>query len=769
MNLTPNWQAARDGRTTDPNAVNASAHVNQLLGTHGITDLYRGAALVTQNGGTQLVWYTPGNGQDVDQPFVMPGGKTAIGRVTIPILPSGNGADLLVQLWPDNGSGSPNTTGSPLASTYIPASWLVNLSATQGITAGGVLAVSEYNTLAGTGGIQTTSWAPPAGDSTGVASNASVVTSGEFMIFLGGLTSNPVGVVATAQYQGGTTLSLPVQQPSLPQASYYGGAAANSNTLILTGGFTTVAISTVWVASWDPNQGLVGSWSAQQQLPQTLWGMSTVISGSTVYVIGGYNGSSVQNTVYYTTITNGQVGAWKPGPQLPTATLSNCAAVINGWLIVAGGATVATSTPTSAVYYAKINSDGSLGAWQTGPSLPVAMYAYAPGWDVAVTDSAIVIVGGFTAPSTYTNAIQVLTVSADGPASTWQQYQWTEAFIEAVGAFSIGSGQWEIVNPIIASSIYRTATMTPTPMISVPLPATGLTAGATYHVLMQQNQRFSSSDYLAIGTLDASPLPNAALVSTRYSGTWSVLAATYSVPLSVYDNSTAGVPMHTWQDGVSGLASRTSTLVRSSTYKTLLGVCEATLTPDNPLNLNSTFASGVANWTATNCTFTQSSAQVHGGFAFSGLMTPNGTSATVFVESNKGPVPTNYAQGAGSNAEFYMQATSYVYSPTGYSSVSLSVNWYDSASNLLSTSSNVVSVPAATWTLLANFFAVPAGAAQATLVPTESGTPSASNTLFLSGPTLTAAPVNTGAMSSVAAVSYPSGANWPPTGVTQLA
>ena len=165
-------------------------------------------------------------------------------------------------------------------------------------------------------------------------------------------------------------------------------------------------------------------------------------------------------------------------------------------------------------------------------------------------------------------------------------------------------------------------------------------------------------------------------------------------------------------------------------------------------------------------TFAQANAQVHGGFPFSGLMTPFGTNSQAYVESNMGPLSVNYAS---TNAEYWYVANGWLYSPTGYSQVSLTVSWYDRSQGYIGSSSNFGSLAAGVWTNVVNYYAAPPTACYATVLAFEIGTPPATATLYLSNVALTAAPEVTGALASVAAVNYPPGAPWPPTGVTQLA
>lgn len=776
MNTTPSWEAARNGLPGDLNVTNHANQVDQLLGTHGITALYTGSALVTPSGGANFTWLSYGTTTDLDQPFTLPGGHTSIGRVIIPVNPVGNGADLLVGLYPDNGSGAPNTA-SLLSGTVIPASWINNLSAPSGISNGGPLATARFNTLYMSGGFTQTTWAAPSGGPGGSATTASQTTSGNFIITAGG--SDPasnvsVATVVTSQYAGGGVEQLSVPQPSLPVGTEGGVIAATASALVYAGGGTqptvggsvVTPVAAVWTASWNPNTGAIGSWSAQTSLPQPAYQCSGATYNNTVYVVGGQNNTGTLNTVYYATINNGQISAWSQGSALPTAVILPTVAVIGNWLIVVGGLNAGSNT---GAYYAPLNPDGSPGAWNTAPSLPSAVSAYNSGWNAVTAGNVMALLTGTTGGIGFSDAVQMLTFTATGPADQWYSTHWSHATAEQYGAFARGDGGYDLVALNYPNNYYEYTKLVPVPMLSVPLPATGLTAGAVYHVVLQQRPSGSSSSYLQYGITNAA-LTADALKSSRHSGTWVTAQSGYSMPMSVYDNTATGAILHTWEDPTStgsaytsNLAARASTLLYNQ-YQLPIGLCEATNLPNDPLNSNPTFTSGTSPWTATNCTLAQSSAQTHGGFAFSGLMTPNGTSATVFVQSEN--VPINSGTAITNPGRFY-QVNGWVYSSTGWSSVSVSINWYDRTGTYLSTSSNPVSVPAATWTNLVNYFNPPLGAAQAAIVPTESGTPGVTNTLYLSNVTLTAASELTTTAAPVSQITYAS--VWTPTSVTQLA
>jgi hypothetical protein len=786
MPTTARWEAARNGLPGDLNATNHAAQVDQFLGTHGITPIYEGNQLVTPSGGAfpvptgaAFTWLTYGTATDFAQPFTMPGGHTAIGRITAPVQPVGNGADLLVSLYPDNGSGAPNTANL-LAATMVPAPHLASLTAPSGLGAGGPLTAARFNTLYSTGGLNTVTWGGAAGNINGAAGFASSTTSGNYFINVGGslVTGGPAANtndVLTVKFVSSGVLGLPVPQPGLPTTLGDAAVTTTTGSVIVVGGYTyspsAAALSTVFTASWDSANGVIGSWSTQAALPQALWALCAAASGNTVYVVGGLtNSNALVNTVYWATVNNGQISAWNT-TSYPLNIYRPAVAVIQGHLVVAGGATVyGGTTDTAAVYYAAINSDGSLGAWRAGPSIPIPFDTLGTQQSFTFTSHALILLGGVS-NTVGTNNFQVLSFDANGPADTWYSVNLggLSNSTGQIGAFLLGSGEHQVFYLDYSNQSYTYTDAAPVPMVSVPLPASGLTAGGKYHVVLQQKPSQSASDYLQYG-ITQNALPSDALKSSRHSGTWITARTGFSAPMTVYDRTAGGSVLHTWDDpastgssATSNIAARTTTMLYNG-YGLPYGVCEATALPNDPLNANPTFTTGTTPWTATNCTLTQSSTQTHGGFPFSGLITPNGTSATVSAQSELVPISAGNALTQG--ARWYL-LNGWLYSPTGWSTVPLSVNWYDRNGTLLSTSSSTVSLTAATWTNETLYFDAPAGAAQAAIVITESGTPAAGNTLYLSNVTLTAAPELAETLAPVSQITY--SGSWPPTGVTQLA
>lgn len=581
--FNPSWQAARAGMPGDSNATNHATQISQFLATHGVTPVYAGNQIVTPLGycgpSNPINWVNLGT-FDMDQPFAMPAGATAIGRVTLPLTPVGAGADVTVSLCADSG-GSP---GTAITSTRIPASWLTQLAAAGGLSAAGPLGTALSNSVV-FGPVTNTAWSQPAVSANGSGTYACPVTSGSYTILLGGWdsTANAAATtVATIQYQGGQAVSGPVPQPPLPKGAWFAMAAATASTVIFAGGINGLAnLANVWTASWDPDTGSISAWTAQTALPNPVINGGMATWGDFVYVVGGNTANTSASATagtWYASAVNGQIQSWLPGPSLPAAITNPYVAVVGNWLIAAGGLN-SSGTALTGCYYTAINADGSPGPWKAGPSLPVQGYAFSPGWNLMAADSAMVIVSGpQTSSSSVSSYTQALTVSADGPALTWRQEY---ANVSVLGEFQMAyyqsgnPGEW--MTFALHLTNYDATAMDPMPVISVPLPASGLTAGATYHLVLHQDGG-DLNDYVLTPLL---PNGEAMAAQTRPAtgGAWTPQPSVYSMLAGVWDQAPAGSLLHLQEDA----AAKVTSLIPAAASNQLLGVCEATAFPDGTL------------------------------------------------------------------------------------------------------------------------------------------------------------------------------------------
>ena len=765
---TPAWSAPINGLPGNQRASLASAHLNQLLGAHAQTQIYTGVGVATpQHGGQNFQWHTPAGNVDIDQPFTMSG--TTLGRVVLPLLPAGNGADVLVTLYPDS-SGIPNTS-SPIAATKVTAAYLAQVAATSGLTAAGPLATEANNSAFLTGGVTNPAWTEPASDSGGFSTFTSYTVNGNYIISLGGRTTlgsaASLPYVFSTYYCGGGVLSAPVPQPALPQGLELSApVVCNNSTIVTIGGYTTATSSVCYTASWNPSTGVIGAWSQQTSLPTQINKAGAASWGSYVYSVGGLAGPSqtFTNAVYMNIVNNGQLGTWTAVNPLPVALSAVTCFAINGWLIVAGGDNSSFSQ-VNTTYYAAINADGSVGTWLSGPNLPSVGDSNLAGFTLAQAGDLLLWIGGGV-----TEPVQVLPVTANGPGPYWRQSDWvnpTGITEFVVGAFSNGDGTYDVV--AIDPSLPQVAVskLTPAPMVSVPLPATGLTNGGTYHVVVQAVPTTSASDYVSVGLIDSSSAGSAysvsALQSSRHSGTWTTITSGSSVPMQLYDGSASGRLLHVWQDPdpMFKVAQSAGSLLYNS-RGLLAGALEVTAHPGLPLNANPTFTSGVSPWTAVNGTVTQSSAQVHGGYAFSGLLTPTGGFTQAYALSELIPV-TQTPYGAAQ----WLLVNGWFYTPTTWSAFDLSVFWFDQSGAFISSSDLNTSLTGATWTQESHYVTPPATTASARILAILNGSPTSAQLLYMSNVQLLLAPECVGALTSAATVNYGT-APWPPTGVTQL-
>lgn len=763
---TPAWSAARSGLLGDTGAMDASAQVNQFLGTHGITAVYQGNPILTPVGSGGTAWQYHLDAYDIAQPFTMSG--TAIGRVAVPLLPVGSGTDLIVSLY-TNSAGAPGTL---VNSARIPAAWISRLAAVSGVSepssispitqyTNSPLAVSQFNTFH-MGATTLTNWSYPVVIPGFSVANAGQTYYGNYYILIGGQGgaggTTFVNNVFTIAYDTAGNLSQAIPQPAFPTNNSGSCATAvvtdpssGSLTVVAAGGSTASGVHTAatYTASFDPVKGVVSAWTSQANLPQVVWdGIGATWNGY-FYSIGGTNGGNTAdlNTVYYAQVQNGQITAWNTANPIPAMLDSTYATAINGFLVVFGGETFGLVNQTTC-WYAPINANGSLGAWQTGPPLPTAVVDFQFGTPL-FSPYGVMAVGNGQA--------YLLGFGANGPDTAWQVFTQPQGGTLLADAAS-GPGTW--VHYGLYGSYYSTFQLALTPRISVPLPTTGLTNSATYHIVLSQPGG-DSNDYLRTHD-DVSVFPGNPTMLTRAksSSTWTAGTTGHAVPITIYDQTVIGKPWHLWEDS----GARISTLVWGTTpNQPLLGLLEATSQPGPILNQWPTFVQGIGPWHPTGGTFVQSSAQTHGNLPFSGLLTPNGVASQAYAEGDLVPVQQGHS---------YV-LTAWLYSPTGYSNVAVSANWFNSSGTYISTTSgSATSVPAATWTQLQTTVTNNVtNAVSLDMVVLEGGTPPGSALLYVSAATVqdTSGPQVSSVLSCKYAATWPSAGMWPPLGVTELA
>ncbi|MBS2021521.1 MAG: cadherin-like domain-containing protein [Deltaproteobacteria bacterium] len=131
--------------------------------------------------------------------------------------------------------------------------------------------------------------------------------------------------------------------------------------LLLGGGDNNQSTARVFSSALSTTDGTPTGWTEETALPQGLSGHSAVVAKGRVYVLGG--GST---SVYSATQGNGVLGVWSTLTSMPAALSRGTAHVWNDTIYFVGGI---GSTSSATVYMARIQSDGTLGAWSSAGTL----------------------------------------------------------------------------------------------------------------------------------------------------------------------------------------------------------------------------------------------------------------------------------------------------------------------------------------------------------------------------------------------------------------
>jgi N-acetylneuraminic acid mutarotase len=211
-----------------------------------------------------------------------------------------------------------------------------------------------------------------------------------------------------------STNALPVGTTNNTSVTYNGY-------VYVIGGYTNGGISDTTYYAQLNSDGTVGTWNTSPSvLPQAVATATSVVYNGYVYVIGGRNTNNYTNTVYYAKLnSDGTVGTWNTSAStLPQVDATATSVTYNGYVYVMGGYAggIGGHYDLDAVYYAKLNSDGTVGTWNTSPSvLPQAAH-----YATAISDNGYAyVMGGSTFSGTALDAVYYAKLNSDGTVGTW--------------------------------------------------------------------------------------------------------------------------------------------------------------------------------------------------------------------------------------------------------------------------------------------------------------------------------------------------------------
>ena len=184
-------------------------------------------------------------------------------------------------------------------------------------------------------------------------------------------------------------------------------AVVNGQFMYTIGGYNgTTGVNSVGYVQLNSAGNLQSNFTATSSLirkvSRDLCGKSFTTNGTTfLYTVGGVDytntslahGQTTGDLEYAPIRANGSVGTWTRVQNAIPATQLHASIVLNNYLYVIGGSNTTTDqspVPTSSVYHAKINNDGTVGPFVSDLTLPVPTYKTCP----VAFDNTIYLSGG---------------------------------------------------------------------------------------------------------------------------------------------------------------------------------------------------------------------------------------------------------------------------------------------------------------------------------------------------------------------------------------
>ena len=157
--------------------------------------------------------------------------------------------------------------------------------------------------------------------------------------------------------------------------------------------------------------GSIGPWQLKTNYPVTVGGQSCIVDSAFVYcVAGANNGIPTTSAVYFARLSSsGTVGAWTATTNYPISVRFESCVAYSGFAYCIGGQ--GATSQTNAVYYAPLSSTG-VGAWTTTTSYPTNISNGS-----CITDSGFIYCIGGNVGTTATNATYFASLSPSGVAA----------------------------------------------------------------------------------------------------------------------------------------------------------------------------------------------------------------------------------------------------------------------------------------------------------------------------------------------------------------
>jgi N-acetylneuraminic acid mutarotase len=287
-----------------------------------------------------------------------------------------------------------------------------------GQNSSGTNLTNTYYAQINNGGAGTaTAWSNQGALPTSVYGPTSAVYNG-YIYLLGGSTATVQATVYYASLSSTGTIGTWNTTTALPQAMFRSTTIIYNNYIYEIGGYnsSSTPITNTYYAPINSN-GTIGTWTATTSMPIAVYSAGSAVYNGYVYELGGAISSNVQQTgTYYAPLnSNGTIGTWTSTTALPTPLQFASTVENNGYIYELGGISTG-STPQSATYYAPLNSNGTIGTWTATTSLPATLYATT----ALVEDGYVYILGGSNG-TTQVSTVYYAPLNSNGTIGSWDQ------------------------------------------------------------------------------------------------------------------------------------------------------------------------------------------------------------------------------------------------------------------------------------------------------------------------------------------------------------
>lgn len=301
------------------------------------------------------------------------------------------------------------------------------------------------------------------------------VTANGYIYVMGGAltggTSYSNGVYyAKVNADGTISSSWTASSNTLPYPTYRGVSFVANGYIYYIGGYNGAAIGTYAYARLN-SDGSIGSWTAVTT--NTMPGghgrsyASSVYLNGYIYLIGGYdNNVFTQNTIYAKVNADGTLGAWNTATaSLGSNTLRSAAVAANGYIyVIDGGSDKTAGSALSSVLYAQPSpSTGDISSWTAGSSTLTLRSAPT----AVVSNGYVYVIGGVNGTGALGSIEYAKVPAAGGALGSWStspstlgaNTRWDATSVTVNGyTYVIGGNSGNGSSTTAASTIYYAST-----------------------------------------------------------------------------------------------------------------------------------------------------------------------------------------------------------------------------------------------------------------------------------------------------------------------